>query len=85
MRCKCLGFEISSALYKISQDVKIRCFCPSAEMVPACDTKDPSRAYEGGDLVKVVVLEVKVESQRLLAGMHITSLPPLTRCSFSFL
>jgi len=60
------------------EDVKIRCFCPSAEMVPP-DPKDPGLAYEGGDLVRVVVLEVKVESQRLLAGMHSTSLPPLSR------
>jgi hypothetical protein len=61
------------------EDVQIRCFCPSAEMVTACDPKDPHRTYESGELVRVVVLEVKVESQRLLAGMHITSLPPLNR------
>jgi len=58
------------------EDIKIRCFCPSAEMIPASDPRDPVRSYESGDLVRVVVLEVKVESQRLLAGMNNASLRP---------
>ena len=79
------------------EDIKIRCFCPSAEMIPASDPRDPVRSYESGDLVRVVVLEVgdileyriririialpmcsqvKVESQRLLAGMNNGSLRP---------
>jgi len=57
-------------------DIKIRCFCPSAEMIPASDPRDPVRSYESGDIVRVVVLEVKVESQRLLSGMHSSSLKP---------
>ena len=60
------------------EDAKIRCFCPAAECVPP-DPKNPGGSYSGGELVRVVVLEVKVESQRLLAGMHMTSLPPLNR------
>ena len=60
------------------EDAKIRCFCPAAECVPP-DPKNSGASYNGGELVRVVVLEVKVESQRLLAGMHITSLPPLKR------
>ena len=39
-------------------DIKIRCFCPSAEMIPASDPRDPVRSYESGDIVRVVVLEV---------------------------
>jgi len=58
------------------EDIKIRCFCPSAEMIPASDPRDPVRSYESGDVVRVVVLEVKVESQRLLAGMNCASLRP---------
>jgi len=58
------------------EDIKIRCFCPSAEMIPASDPRDPVRSYESGDVVRVVVLEVKVESQRLLAGMNSGSLRP---------
>ena len=40
------------------EDLKIRCFCPSAEMIPASDPKDPVRSYEAGDTVRVVCLEV---------------------------
>ena len=40
------------------EDIKIRCFCPSAEMIPASDPRDPVRSYESGDVVRVVVLEV---------------------------
>ena len=40
------------------EDIKIRCFCPSAEMIPASDPRDPVRSYESGDIVRVVVLEV---------------------------
>ena len=58
------------------EDLKIRCFCPSGEMVPACDPKDPVRSYEAGDTVRVVCLEVKLESQRLLAGMKSSGLKP---------
>ena len=42
------------------EDIKIRCFCPSAEMIPASDPRDPVRSYESGDVVRVVVLEVGI-------------------------
>ena len=58
------------------EDLKIRCFCPSGEMVPASDPRDPVRSYEAGDIVRVVCLEVKLESQRLLAGMKTSGLRP---------
>ena len=58
------------------EDLRIRCFCPSGEMIPASDPKDPVRSYEPGDVVRVVCLEVKLESQRLLAGMKATGLRP---------
>ena len=35
-----------------------------------------TRSYEPGDVVRVVCLEVKLESQRLLAGMKISGLRP---------
>ena len=56
------------------EDLKIRCFCPTAEMIPASDPRDPVRSYEAGDIVRVVCLEVKLDSQRLLAGMKSSSL-----------
>jgi len=65
-----------TAKSRFIEDIKIRCFCPSAEMIPASDPRDPVRSYESGDIVRVVVLEVKVESQRLLAGMNSASLRP---------
>eukprot|EP00092_Neocalanus_flemingeri_P103489 GFUD01132444.1.p1 GENE.GFUD01132444.1~~GFUD01132444.1.p1 ORF type:complete len:836 (+),score=222.84 GFUD01132444.1:36-2543(+) len=65
-----------TAKSRFIEDIKIRCFCPSAEMIPASDPRDPVRSYESGDIVRVVVLEVKVESQRLLAGMNSSSLRP---------
>ena len=68
------GFD--RILLRFIEDIKIRCFCPSAEMIPASDPRDPVRSYESGDIVRVVVLEVKVESQRLLAGMNSASLRP---------
>ena len=40
------------------EDVRIRCFCPSTEMVAASDPRDPHRSYETGDVVRVVILEV---------------------------
>ena len=58
------------------EDLRIRCFCPSGEMVPASDPRDPVRSYEAGDIVRVVCLEVKLESQRLLAGMKTSGLRP---------
>jgi len=58
------------------EDLRIRCFCPSGEMIPASDPKDPVRSYEPGDVVRVVCLEVKLESQRLLAGMKASGLRP---------
>ena len=56
------------------EDLKIRCFCPAAEMIPASDPSDPLRSYEAGDIVRVVCLEVKLESQRLMAGMKTSGL-----------
>jgi len=70
----CLDPVTSKSRY--IQDLKIRCFCPSGEMIPASDPKDPVRSYETGDIVRVVCLEVKMESQRLLAGMKVSGLRP---------
>ena len=56
------------------EDLKIRCFCPAPEMIPASDPSDPLRSYEAGDIVRVVCLEVKLESQRLMAGMKTSGL-----------
>ena len=56
------------------EDLKIRCFCPAPEMIPASDPADPLRSYEAGDIVRVVCLEVKLESQRLMAGMKTSGL-----------
>lgn len=51
-------------------DLKLRCFCPSAEMIPAQSAvANTQRSYEINDYVCVVVIEVKKESQRLLVGM----------------
>lgn len=62
---------LTDAIYvcRYVDDVKIRCFCPSAEMVPAEDPVDPNRNYEFNDYAYVVVLEVKKDAQRLLVGM----------------
>ena len=60
-------------------DVKIRCFCPAAEMIPAIDSVDPNRSYELNDYTYVVVLEVKKDAQRLLVGMKSENLPEATR------
>lgn len=55
-------------------DLKLKCLCPAAEMIPAQSEQFVSRSYEIGNFVCVVVLEVKKESQRLLVSMKKESL-----------
>ena len=59
----CLGFAPGSGKSRYVRDVRIKCFCPSEELLPHV------RPYETGEVVCVFVLEVKKESQRLLVGM----------------
>ena len=70
---------ISQLCFRYVEDVKIRCFCPAAEMVPAVDAVDPNRSYELNDFTYVVVLEVKKDAQRLLVGMKSENVPEETR------
>ena len=59
----CLGFAPGSGKSRYIRDLRIKCFCPSEELLPHV------RPYDGGDVVCVFVLEVKKENQRLLVGM----------------
>ena len=45
-------------MFRYVEDMRIKGFCPSAEMVPAADPRDSDRNYENGDIVRVAILEV---------------------------
>jgi len=47
-------------VFRYIEDIRVRGFCPSAEMVPANDPRDPGRTYETGDVVRVAILEVLI-------------------------
>ena len=47
-------------VFRYIEDIRLRGFCPSAEMVPAYDPRDPGRTYETGDVVRVAILEVLI-------------------------
>lgn len=64
-----IGEYFIAIFARLIDDAKVRCFCPTAEMIPAEDPVDPKRNYEFNDYAYVVVLEVKREAQRLLVGM----------------
>ena len=56
-----LGFAPENGKSRYVRDLRVKCFCPSEEMVP-----NQVRPYDSGDVVCVVVLEVKKESQRFV-------------------
>jgi len=55
-----LGFAPGCGKSRYIRDLRFKAFCPADEMLPSI------KAYEDGDVVCVIVLEVKKESQRLV-------------------
>ena len=81
--CSFAGINLSTPLNKKDktklryiEDLKVKCFCPADELVGTHETleKGRVRSYQTGDFVRVVILEVKRDAQRLLVSMKCSSL-----------
>ena len=53
-----LGFAPGSGKSRYIRDLRFKAFCPADEMLPSV------KPYEDGDVVCVIVLEVKADSHR---------------------
>jgi len=66
----------------VLEDLGIKPFCPLSQTVALTDSRDPNRTYESGDLVRVEVIEVSVDNEKLVCGMKGVTLSPEMQHSF---
>jgi len=65
-----LGFSPECGKWRAAHDLRLRCFCPQEETVAVDGLAGPGRhTYEKDDHVRVMVLEARRDSQRLLVSM----------------
>ena len=60
----------------VLDDLGIQAFCPTNQLVPPIDPKNPNRIYAAGDFVRCEILKVSPESERLVVGMKGNLLSP---------
>lgn len=64
------------------EDLGIKPFCPSSQAIMPSDPREANRAYESGDLVRVEVIEVQADNEKLVCGMKGVTLSPEMQHSF---
>lgn len=62
----------------VLEDLGIKAFCPASHTVPPREKND----YEIGDTVRVEVLEVSADSEKLVCGMKGVTLSPEMQHTF---
>ncbi len=68
----------------VLEDLGIKAFCPASHTVPPTPTggREKSFEYTTGDCVRVEVLEVSADSEKLVCGMKGTTLSPEMQHTF---
>lgn len=66
----------------ILDDLNVRGFCPIHQTIPVADPKDPSRYYDIDDFIRLEILEINPETERLITGMKGVTLSPELQHAF---
>lgn len=57
-------------------DLGIEGFCPTSQMIPPIDPRNPNRIYADGDIVRCEILKVSPDIEKLILGMKGNALSP---------
>lgn len=66
----------------VLEELNIKSFCPTSHAIPVGDPKDPSRYYDVDDYIRTEVLEISIETEKLVTGMKGVTLSPELQHSF---
>lgn len=66
----------------VLDDLNVRAFCPFQQTIPVADPRDPSRYFEIDDFIRVEILEVNPDTDKILVGMKGVTLSPELLHSF---